>query len=143
MYNALDVARYIMAYEKEQGRPISNLRLQKLLYFVQAQFVVFKGIPCFSTRMEAWDFGPVVPVVYREYRIYGGATIPVSFRSADINTITDEDKSLIDLMLDHCGTISTTELVSISHKQDPWKAAYHNPLSNEITAAAIRNYFGS
>lgn len=39
IYNALDVARYIIDYEATQGRTVSNLRLQKLLYFIQAQFI--------------------------------------------------------------------------------------------------------
>ena len=39
-YSALEVARYIIHHEAQQGRTVSNLRLQKLLYFVQVQFVV-------------------------------------------------------------------------------------------------------
>ncbi len=40
MYNALDVAKYIITYCKKNQKPISNLKLQKLLYFVQSQFFV-------------------------------------------------------------------------------------------------------
>ena len=57
-YSALEVARYIIHHEAQQRRTVSNLRLQKLLYFVQAQFAVnaTDGQPCFKDRMEAWDF---------------------------------------------------------------------------------------
>ena len=64
-YQARDIAEYIIYREASQGRTVSNLRLQKLLYFVQAQFIVQKDAPCFTERMEAWDYGPVVPEVYR------------------------------------------------------------------------------
>lgn len=55
-YSALEVARYIIHHEAQQGRTVSNLRLQKLLYFVQAKFVVdgHDASPCFYEKMEAW-----------------------------------------------------------------------------------------
>ena len=68
MYSAVDVARYIIWYCKRQGYSISNLKLQKILYFVQAEFLVNTGKPCFSEEIEAWDFGPVVPEVYHEFK---------------------------------------------------------------------------
>ena len=45
MYSALDVARYIIWYCKKQGYSISNLKLPKILYFVQANFLVSIGRP--------------------------------------------------------------------------------------------------
>lgn len=139
MNRALDVAKYIITHENKKQRVISNLRLQKLLYFVQAQFLSLKHEPCFCDRMEAWDFGPVVPNVYHEYKIYGSSNIP-DF-SEEANVIDDDDRSFIDLMLETCGKYSTTQLVSISHHQRPWKDAYAQPFNNEITPDAISSYF--
>ena len=140
-YSALEVARYIIHHEAQQGRTVSNLRLQKLLYFVQAQFVVnaTDGQPCFKDRMEAWDFGPVVPKVYRAYRYYGSAVIP--YDDCEQTSISSADGHLIDAMLNHCAKYSTPALVDITHAQDPWKNAYRNGFDNEITPAAIRTYF--
>ena len=139
-YSALEVARYIIYHEAQQGRTVSNLRLQKLLYFVQAQFLVNSpdGQPCFRQRMEAWDFGPVVPEVYRAYRYYGSAVIP--YDGCETTSISAEDGRLIGAMLNHCAKYSTPTLVDITHAQDPWKNAYHN-FDNEIRPEAIRAYF--
>ena len=71
-YNVLGVSRYIINYCNENYYLISNLKLQKILYFVQAFFLEAKNEECFREEIEAWDFGPVVPEVYREYRKYGG-----------------------------------------------------------------------
>lgn len=71
-YNVLDVSRYIINYCNENYYLISNFKLQKILYFVQAFFLEAKNEECFREEIEAWDFGPVVPEVYREYRKYGG-----------------------------------------------------------------------
>ena len=101
-YSALEVARYIINHEAQQGRTVSNLRLQKLLYFVQVQFVVngHDASPCFNEKMEAWGFGPVVREVYYEYRYYGGAVIPPDRNFS--TTITPRDQNMIDEILDYC-----------------------------------------
>lgn len=97
MYDALDVAKYIINYERSRGRTVSNLRLQKLLYFVQAQFLVTTQRACFCDEMEAWDFGPVVPNVYHVYKAYGSSSLP---RSLPVGAnITFDDSMLINRII--------------------------------------------
>lgn len=58
MYDALTVAEYVIKYSTLSGMPVSNLRLQKVLYFIQAEFMVSTNSECFNDRIEAWDLGP-------------------------------------------------------------------------------------
>ena len=95
MYNVLDVARYIIWYCKKKGYSISNLKLQKILYFVQAEFLVSVGSPCFAEEIEAWDFGPVVPEVYHEFKIFGSADIPKFVCMNADEAILKKDKTMI------------------------------------------------
>lgn len=141
MYDALDVARYVINYERSQGRSVSNLRLQKLLYFVQAQFLVTKHQACFSDAMEAWDLGPVVPTVYHEYKAFGSSSLPRSL-SDNIYDIAGNDRMLIGKILDKCANYSTTSLVSMTHRQKPWKDAYESRFDNTISLPAMRAFFG-
>ena len=138
-YSAFEVARYIIHHEAQQNRPVSNLRLQKLLYFVQAKFVMDSHgtSPCFYEKMEAWGFGPVVREVYYEYRYYGGAMIPPERNFS--TTIAPRDQSMIDEILNDCAQFSTSALVDITHSQTPWQEARR--YNKEITTAAIYNYF--
>lgn len=78
MYHVLDVCRYIINYSNENDYGISNLKLQKILYFVQAFFLISSESknPCFVEKIEAWDLGPVVPEAYHEYKQYGSGDIP-------------------------------------------------------------------
>ena len=57
MYNALDVAKYIIFYCNTIGSSISNLKLQKVLYFVQAEFLVTIDVACFKEKLKHghWD----------------------------------------------------------------------------------------
>lgn len=139
IYDALEVARYIIYHEEQAGRPVSNLRLQKLLYFVQAKFLVEKEKPCFDQRMEAWNFGPVVPKVYKAYRYYGSTPIPCEDESNDFS-IQPSDREIIDSILDSCSRYATSTLVDITHAQDPWIHA-HQTDDRIITPLAIYSYF--
>ena len=141
MYRALTVARYIIERCNSQNRTISNLKLQKILYFVQAEFLVAKGYPCFSEEIEAWDFGPVVPEVYQEYKFFGGANIPVIGRSFRPILVSDDDQELIDGIVDECAKYSASALVEITHKQAPWKKAYRPGYSNVIPKKSIQEFF--
>lgn len=158
MYSALDVARYIIWYCEEKKYIVSNLKLQKILYFIQAKFLVEKNTPCFSEKIEAWDFGPVVPEAYHEYKQYGSGDIPtiesyIMFDENDIwnskriefedTIIADEDKVLIDKVIDKFADYSATDLVSLTHKQSPWIDAYAPCQHNEMPINAIRKYFNS
>lgn len=143
MYRATDIAKYIIQKYYSEGRTVSNLKLQKLLYFVQAEFLVSKDEPCFREKIEAWDFGPVVPEVYREFKIFGGANIPVFGKPLRYGYIEESDKKLIDGILDDCAPYSAAALVEITHHQSPWKEAYYEKggKNNEITTKSIKEYF--
>lgn len=140
MYNALMIARYIVNYCSEHNSTVSNLKLQKMLYFVQAEFLVDKGEPCFLERIEAWDFGPVVPEVYRAYKVYGSANIPNGFLEKS-SQIKSDDKNRIDAIVDQCMQYSASQLVEITHHQSPWVEAYRRGWNNEITLDSIESYF--
>lgn len=141
MYSALVVARYIIKRCNELNRPISNLKLQKLLYFVQAEFLVGEGSACFPEEIEAWDFGPVVPEVYHRYKAYGSASIPYLAGAERVRRICTEDKEIINGIVDEGSLYTANQLVEITHNQAPWREAYMPYRSNIISKEAILNYF--
>lgn len=63
MYRAIELSKYIVSKCIDDGFPISNLQLQKILYYIQRDFLRI-GKPAFPDAIEAWQFGPVVPNVY-------------------------------------------------------------------------------
>lgn len=140
MYSAIDVARYIIDHCNRNGQTISNLKLQKILYFIQAEFLVVQDKPCFQEKIEAWDFGPVVPEVYRHYKVYGSAAIP-SLRSEDYCPFSKKDKILADGIIDECANYSTSELAEYTHNQSPWITAYGQSGSAVITNESIKSFF--
>lgn len=159
-YNVLDVCRHVINYSNQNDYGISNLKLQKILYFIQAYFLINKKDhnPCFNEGIEAWDFGPVVPEAYREYKQYGSGDIPtvesyIVFDKDNIwdsnrvkftdSVINSEDKALINKIIDKFSDYSATDLVALTHKQSPWIDSYVPHQNNEIKIDAIRKYFNA
>jgi len=155
-YNVLDVCRHVINYSNNKDYGISNLKLQKVLYFIQAYFLISTNKQCFKEKIEAWDFGPVVPEAYREYKQFGSGDIPtisfvVDFDKDNIwnskvqqyedDVIASVDKVMIEAVVDKFADYSATDLVSITHRQAPWKNAYQQGRNNEITLEAIKEYF--
>lgn len=155
-YNALDIARYVIKYSNDQDYGVSNLKLQKILYFIQAYFLIQTNHPCFKESIEAWDFGPVVPDAYKQYKAYGGTDIPtmesyISFDGDDIwkskrvrfnkICIKNEDKTLINKVVDKFSEYSATDLVTLTQHQAPWVDAFSLGKNNEISLDAIKDYF--
>lgn len=141
MYSALDVAKYVIQYCGERHYFLSNLKLQKILYFIQAEFLIVKGYPCFYEDIEAWAFGPVVPDVYHEYKIFGSAGIVTSDSVDYAKEIQDQDLNLINGIVDDTAEYSTSALVDITLHQKPWEVAYSKYRNNKISNQSIKNFF--
>ena len=72
-HTASEVAKWFLAYNRdvlaeEGGEYISNLKLQKLLYYAQGSFLAVTDSPLFDDPIVAWQHGPVVESVYHEYK---------------------------------------------------------------------------
>ena len=156
MAKALDVARYIIQYSNDRNYGVSNLRLQKLLYFVQAVSLAYSDQGCFEDEIEAWELGPVVPAVYREYKCYGNGSIPTSdilvadggniweVRREKFNkdVLPKKTQEVVRQIVERFSQRSTTGLVDLTHNQRPWMDA-HSRGEKVITRESIKEYFWS
>jgi uncharacterized phage-associated protein len=124
------VANLLLDIADQQRRPVTNLALQKLLYFAHAIFLVETGKPLVSGYFEAWRYGPVHPAVYKAFREAG--TKPITSRASRVDVLTGARSPLpaptAAAIRDVCLTIMTQygrmtagRLVDISHaKNAPW-----------------------
>ena len=121
MATVLDVAHFLI---KEENRKIegsmTNLRLNKLLYFAQVISMLEHGQPLFDDDFAAWDLGPVIPSIYRCYKQYGDRPIPTP-EALDYSVFTLEEIRLLFDVSEHFKNQSTSALVDYSHVKDgPW-----------------------
>ena len=146
-YSVVDVAGYVVEYCNEKDLSISNLRLQKLLYFVQAYFLVKSDGKrvAFNEDLEAWDFGPVVPCIYHQYKRFGSGQIPFNDKSY-ANIFSDEDRKIIEDVIEHFKEKSSIYIMELTHNQKPWKDTYEYAKLmgvGIISKESIREYFVS
>lgn len=141
-YDVIDVAEYIISYCNKQDYPNSNLRMQKILYFVQAYFLVNVGTPCFPDEIEAWNFGPVIPAVYKRWIAYPFC-IPYIFYDPykENGQIDIDDEFRIENVVDMLSKYCTSDLVKASQRQDPWREAYKHGERSIIPKENIKLYF--
>ena len=86
---ALDIAKAIVDMCTSDGRPVSNLQLQNILYYLQVN-ALHHGRPMFSDDFEAWQFGPVVPDVYYYYCGFGAEPVRMHY-STEIDARTEPE----------------------------------------------------
>lgn len=127
MYTAIDLSKYIVLKCIQDEHPISNLQLQKILYYIQKDFLS-RDVLAFSDSIEAWQFGPVVPNVYYYYCGYGA--MPIS-STHEIYEVDSEDKSRIDAIVEEKRRLDPWTMVAETHKENSaWDQIYKNGLGN-------------
>lgn len=139
-YPAEAIAKYIIWHEWEAKRPVSNLRLQNLLYFAQAYFILLNDNPLFDDDMEAWDCGPVVPSVYETYKKYGSMIIQDVSEQAD-GLVDGKDKAILDRFLESSSNKTNSELGQIARGQEPYKLGTMFQWHRKIPVSAMESYF--
>lgn len=169
MMKAMDCADYIVKSAQELGKKITNLQLQKILFVVAAEYRRENKEYPFDKKQkfEVWGYGPVMPEIYQEYKVYGSAPIKSykhrkikympfeitekEFNEDDIDEkfkkiVTDNLKQLLDL--------NVFKIVAYTHQQTFWKDNNQNrsvkyPIvevkfqkENESLTSLISNGFG-
>lgn len=128
---ALDVAAYIVNLCIEKGNPVSNLQLQKIMYFTHLYYLRNHKLKLITDLpFKAWKFGPVIERVYCKYSIYVANPI-INKEELDAN-VGQEIKSLcLDQVIINLSNYDFYELVKYSHKKgEAWDKTYQNGLGN-------------
>jgi uncharacterized phage-associated protein len=141
MIRATDAARYFLSLSDEDaGDTISNLKLQKLLYYAQGFHLALFDAPLFGDRIEAWTHGPVVPSVYHDYKAHGSGAIPIP-GDFDPLSVDEQTRELLDEVNDVYGQYSAWKLRNMTHVESPWCDAYAEGPSTPIEPVAMKAYF--
>ena len=123
---------------------ISNLKLQKLLYYSQAWMLAIYGKPLFDDRIEAWVHGPVVPSVFRKYRDFKWSPLTTEVK-VEVSPLVSKH---VDEVLKAYGHLQASALERLTHSEDPWKEARAGlapdmSSTKEITQASMEKYYSA
>lgn len=126
-YSAMAVANFIIDLCSKMKEPISNLRLQKLLYFAWVDYYKETKRTLFYDAICAWQLGPVVPEVYYEYCSYGGRPINLYCETE----IEPQDMDILKEIVNYYRLVPVSELVERTHKPETaWYQIYDGGRGN-------------
>ena len=140
MYKASDIANYFIwraNADEEIGENITNLKLQKLVYYAQGFSVAWHGHPLFEEPIQAWAHGPVVPSLYFEYCQLGAGAIPTP-NDFDPDGIDLKTRELLEEVYSVYGQYSAWGLRNLTHEEPPWK---DTPLNGTIPLDKMADFF--
>lgn len=108
-------------------RPVTNLSLNKLVYLAQVESLKTRDkTPLFDDAIEAWEYGPVEPAVYRLFRSFGRNPIRLTpEQEAAAENLPDHAKAIVDSVIEKYGSLPAFDLVDITHRKGgAWRKKY-------------------
>jgi uncharacterized phage-associated protein len=129
---AVSVAREFvrLSFSGDEADPLTNLRLQKLLYYAQAWSLVIRESELFSDDLEAWRCGPVVPAVYRALRDTQEANQINRDTFADAPDLEGEEAEFVGCVWDAYKEDSAIRLSDMTYQETPWLRAWGDQPKN-------------
>lgn len=106
--------------DEEFGDNITNLKLQKLIYYAQGFSLALNNKPVFNEQIKAWNHGPVAPSLYAKFKEFGANPIPTP-ECFDPERIDLETRGLLEDVYSVYGQYSAWGLRNLTHEEPPWK----------------------
>ena len=154
-YKTKAIANIILNKAAENGEKLKPLKLQKLIYYACGYYQAAYDVPLIDRSIEAWDYGPVIPEIYQEFKAFGSGEITRPARELDWETsefapvpIPTGDSNLlkvVDFVWASYGKYSGLHLSDMAHSNgSPWDITRKkNPgIKNAgIPSEALVNHF--
>jgi uncharacterized phage-associated protein len=121
-YKAMTIAKWFIAWAEAEEEELSNMKLQKLLYYAQGHHLAQYQRPLFDGQIEAWSHGPVVPQVYRAFKKFGRS--PIQLPESDPFTWDEVDADTTEFLgkvWNTYGGYSAGRLRTMTHDEPPWQ----------------------
>lgn len=140
-YSALQIAEWFLNYNRKQmneedAEYITNLKLQKLLYYAQGCYLALTDNPLFKEDILAWEHGPVVNEVYQKYKINGARGIQYDEKFCE--NIDEQTQNILKQVYEVFGSYSAWALRNKTHQEAPWQKTIRNDI---IDLGLIKKYF--
>lgn len=137
-HSALEIANKLLhrAWMDESSELLSNMKLQKLLYYQQGFHLAYFGTPLFDEEIVAWQYGPVIPVVYDKYKEFGRAGIEP--QGEPISLDSEKEENLFNEVFEVYNQFSAAGLVTQTHSESPW---VETPKQGVISQELMRTFF--
>lgn len=124
MIDSLNAARYFImrAYEDGAEAEMTNMKVQKLLYYAQSLHLALYEEPLFEAEIQAWRYGPVCPPAYGFYSDFEARQLPIP-RKESLSQLPSDKQELLEEIWGCFGGYHAYQLSDMTHDELPWKNA--------------------
>lgn len=135
LYSPKSVANYFLDLARMQGEQLSPMKLQKLVYYAMGWFAGHTGKPLVNEAVEAWQYGPVFPSLYHEFKGFGSGTITRKatefdngFQLREVPTPEDPNvRAFLDNVWSSYGKYTGIALSEMTHADgSPWDQTWRS-----------------
>lgn len=135
LYSPKAIANYLLALAQAAGQAVSPMKLQKLVYYAHGWYAGYTGKPLIDEPVEAWQYGPVIPSLYHEFKRFGAGSISgkaTDVTGCELYEVPPPDDPEIRKFLENIwtsyGQFTGLRLSEMTHAPDgpwakTWKAA--------------------
>lgn len=126
MYSARTVAQAFLELANNENKQLSNMQLQKLVFFAHGIYLAAEDLPLIYDDVMAWNFGPVIPTLYERLKKFGSG--PVTDNIAESSPVFGDPEAaeIVKLTWNTFKKYSAARLSEISHaKNSPWDIVFN------------------
>ena len=155
-YKSQAIANLLIDVAKKHGQTLDQMKLQKLVYISHGWNLAISGSPLINDQIQAWQYGPVIPVLYDEFKNCGrspimdyatdieidSSTLSVLLKPIFIKKNDSHTRDLIQKIWEVYGDLTGPQLSNLTHMPEtPWDEVYKTNPRSEISNDLIRNHF--
>jgi uncharacterized phage-associated protein len=146
--SAKQVAEYFIWKSQTDKKPVTNKKLQKLLYYAQAWSLVLRNKELFGENIEAWVHGPAIRDVYIEFKRFGFEPIAKKVEQENLNKIPSDVQDFLNQVWSVYGKYDAAYLEHLTHSEEPWQKARegvepHVGSENVISLESMKEFYSS
>ena len=142
MMTCKQIADYFLTLfdNDEDGELLSNLKLQKLVYYAQGTYLAKYDELLFEDAIEAWAYGYVIPSLYQEFKKHGASALPAP-DNFEYSNYPKEMQDVLDEVYLNYGQYSAWRLSQLNHEESLWKEYKDGKNDSVIPVEEIKSFF--
>lgn len=151
MHSARAIANRFLEIAQSEGKQLTNMQLQKLVYFAHGWHLALTGEPLLTDAVKAWTFGPVIPPLYNSLKMFGNGLVTEFIKRKNSDTgeisvvkepLTDYEERLLLRVWQVYGKMTGSEMSYLTHQPGtPWEATWNKEKFSVISDHLIKEHF--
>lgn len=144
-YSVAAIANALIEIAANRGMYLSNLKLQKLVYFAHGWYLALEGVPLIREEVQSWRYGPVIQSLYEDLKHYGSAPVTKRIDTGESVVFGSDDYHFLEQIFAKYGMFSPAELIALTHKPgSPWEQfgageSWYQVIPNDVIQQDFRS----